>query len=153
MVHANAPLVSEAFLRDCDWSAQYGFFKTPAPDPRLQLIETEVLLFLRIGLRGDCSDASRRHAERVEELPQGARTVREPSQLLYLGGRLVERRGRMLAEMGLKWKAMALQRACRGVEVELGEFLDPACLEQFEVLLKVREARSESTWKKRSLCL
>jgi hypothetical protein len=31
-----------------------------------------VLLLLRIGLQGDGSDASRRHAERVEKRPHGA---------------------------------------------------------------------------------
>jgi hypothetical protein len=40
----------------------------------------------------------------------------------------------MLAEMGFKLKAMALQLACRCVEVKFLQFLDAASLEQSEVL-------------------
>ena len=99
-------------------------------ESRLQLVDSKAFLLLRIGFRGDRSDASRRHAERVEESTHGAWAALESGQLLDFCCRLVERRGRMFAEIGLKLIAMALQFACRCVEVQFCQFLDPAGLEQ-----------------------
>jgi hypothetical protein len=106
-----------------------GFFES-----RLQLFDKKALLLLRIGFRGDGSDSSRRHAERVEELPHGARTALDSGELLYLGRCLVDRRRRMLAEIGFKSISMPLQLTCRAIEVEFGQLLDPAGLKHPEVL-------------------
>lgn len=98
-------------------------------ESRLQLVDSKAFLLFRIGFRGNGSDASRRHAEHVEEPADGAWAALESGQFLDFCGRLVERRGRMVTEIGLKLVAMARQFACRCVEVEFRQFLDPADLE------------------------
>ena len=77
---------------------------------------------------------TRRHAERIEKRPHGAWAAFQSGELLDFGCRLVERRGRMLAEVAFNLTAMALQFACRCVEVEFLQFLDTTGLEQSEVL-------------------